>query len=61
MEMMFVQNVTSVKTKSLTSIKNRNVFVIEIKQENAIRCNNRDDLFYLTFTLKIWIFSEAYI
>ena len=51
--MMFVQNVTSVKTKSLAFIKNRKVFVIEIKQENAIRCKNRDDLFYLTFTLKI--------
>ena len=34
----------------------------ETNQEtrNATRCNNRDDL-HLSVTLKIWIFSEAYI
>ena len=31
MEIIFVQNVTLVKTKFLASIKNRKVFVIEIK------------------------------
>ena len=29
------------------------------KQENAMRCNNRDDLLQISFTLKISIFSEA--
>ena len=28
---------------------------------NVMRCNNRDDLHQLSFTLKISIFSEAYI
>ena len=28
---------------------------------NAMRCNNRDDLLHLSFTVKISIFSEAYI
>ena len=32
-----------------------------LKQENAMRCNNRDDLLQLDFTLKNLIFSEAYI
>ena len=32
---------------------------IQIKTRNATRCNNRDDLLHLTFTLKISIFSEA--
>ena len=32
-----------------------------MKQKNAMRFNNRDDLFRLSFTLKISIFSEAYI
>ena len=32
-----------------------------IKTRNAMRCNNRDDLLHLSFTLKISIFSEAYI
>ena len=31
------------------------------EQENAMRYNNRDDLFQLSFTLKIAIFSEVYI
>ena len=31
------------------------------KQENAMCCNNRDNLLQLSFTLKISIFSEAYI
>ena len=31
------------------------------KQENAMRCNNRDDLLKLSFTLEISIFLEAYI
>ena len=30
-----------------------------IKTRNAMCCNNRDDLFDLSFTLKISIFSEA--
>ena len=30
------------------------------KQENTMRCSNRDDLLQLSFTLKILIFSEAY-
>ena len=33
----------------------------ELKQENAMRFNNRDDLLQLNFTLKISIFLEAYI
>ena len=33
----------------------------ETQQENAMRCNNRDDLLELSFTLEISIFSEAYI
>ena len=28
---------------------------------NAMGCNNRNDLLYLSFTLKILIFLEAYI
>ena len=32
-----------------------------IKTRNAMRCNNRNDLIHLSFTLKISIFSEAYI
>ena len=32
-----------------------------IKTRNAMRCNNRDDSLHLSFTLKISIFSEAYI
>ena len=31
------------------------------KTRNAMRCNNRDDSLHLSFTLKISIFSEAYI
>ena len=31
------------------------------KTRNAMRCNNRDDLLQLSFTLKISIFSGAYI
>ena len=31
------------------------------KQENAMRCNNRDNLLLLSFSLKISIFLEAYI
>ena len=31
------------------------------KTRNAMRCNNRDDLFHPNFTLKISIFSEAYV
>ena len=33
----------------------------EIQQENATRCNNRDDLLYFTSILEILIFSEVYI
>ena len=32
-----------------------------MKQKNAMRFNNRDDLLHLSFALKISIFSEAYI
>ena len=31
------------------------------KTRNATRCNNRDHLLYLSFTLKISIFSGVYI
>ena len=31
------------------------------QQENTMRCNNHDDLLQLSFTLKISIFSGAYI
>ena len=31
------------------------------KARNATRCNNRNDLLHLNFTLKVSIFSEAYI
>ena len=34
---------------------------VKYKQENAMRCNNRDDLLYLTFNLEISKFSEAFI
>ena len=34
---------------------------VQIKIRNATCCNNRDDLLHLSFTLKISIFSEAYI
>ena len=37
------------------------VFQIHTEQENAMRCNNCDDLLQLSFTLKISTFSEAYI
>ena len=42
--------------------KDLNVFKLRkhTQQENAIRCNNRDDLLQLSFTLKISIFLEAY-
>ena len=33
----------------------------KLKQENAMHCNNRDDLLYLTFNLEISKFSEAFI
>ena len=29
------------------------------RQQETLRCKNRDDLFYVSFTLKISIFSEA--
>ena len=35
--------------------------VFNYKQENAMRCNNRDDLLQLNFILKISIFSEVYV
>ena len=35
--------------------------ILQLKQENAMRYNNRDDLFQLSFTLKISIFSEVYM
>ena len=34
---------------------------VQIKARNARPCNNRNDLLHLSFTLKISIFSEAYI
>ena len=34
---------------------------IKIKQENAMRYNNRDDVLQLSFTLKISAFSEVYV
>ena len=36
-------------------------FEFKIRQENAMRCNNRDNLLQLSFSLKTSIFSEAYI
>ena len=49
-------------------ISNRNLFLmwhilqqIEIKIRNAMRCDNRNDLLHLSFTLKISMFSEAYV
>ena len=36
-------------------------FPNQTKQENAMRCNNRDDLLKLSFTLEISVYSEAYI
>ena len=33
----------------------------KIKQENAMRCNNRDNLLQLSFSVKISMFPEAYI
>ena len=35
--------------------------LIYILARNATSCNNSDDLLYLSFSLKISIFSEAYI
>ena len=43
-------------SKTLKTKKQEN-----LKQENAIRCNSRDDLLKLSFTLEISVFSEAYI
>ena len=37
----------------------KNVCQEKYQQENAMRCNNRDDLLQLRFTLKIPIFSEV--
>ena len=34
---------------------------ITTKTRNAMRCNNRDDLLQLSFTLKVSVFSGAYI
>ena len=34
---------------------------VAIKIRNATRCNNRNDLLHLGFTLKISIFSKVYI
>ena len=45
------------KTKSMNFGK----WESECETRNAMRCNNRDDLLHLSFTLKISIFSEAYI
>ena len=36
-------------------------FTIQSWTRNAMRCNNRDDLLQLSFTLKISIFSKAYV
>ena len=35
-----------------------NTMETKTKQERLTRCNNRDDLLHLCFTLKISIFSE---
>ena len=34
---------------------------VQTKTRNATRCNNRDDLLHLSFSLKISVFSEAYV
>ena len=34
---------------------------VQVETRNAMRCNNRDDLLHLSFTLKFSIFSKAYI
>ena len=35
--------------------------LLKTSKKNAMRCNNRDNLLQLSFTLKISIFLEAYI
>ena len=49
----------SIETISFLSPKNWAFIPKKKQQENAMRCNNRDDLLQLSFTLKISIFSEA--
>ena len=47
-----------------TTILNNRILPLNneiMKTRKATHCNNRDDLLHLSFTLKISIFSEAYI
>ena len=46
---------------NIKRIKKLNSLKQLTKQENAIRCNNRDDLLYLTLGSEISKFSEAFI
>ena len=48
-------------SKTLLKSSSYSIEYTMLKQENAMRCNNRDDLLQLDFTLKNLIFSEAYI
>ena len=49
------------KNKKIWIFQERNNIFFQIKQENAVRCNSRDNLLQLSFSSKISIFSEAYI
>ena len=59
-----MSNVVEIMYDKLVSKVNSidtNRFVSKTWQENIMRCNNRNDLLKLSFTLQISVFSEAYI
>ena len=51
---------TSMESQPLSINELKDAF-FSLKTRNATRCNNRDDLLHLSFTLKVSIFSEAHI
>ena len=58
----YISNYDENDKRPLLIGKNKTVIVlVKDEQENAMRCNNCDDLLQLSFTLKSSIFSEAYI
>ena len=54
---MAISNITTL----VLSMKLLNYGQSFIATRNTTRCNNRDDLLQLSFTLKVLIFSEAHI
>ena len=64
----FVIFLTGVKCDIVSQTSNihvvtfkKEIIQVNLEQKNAMRCNNRDNLLQLSFSLKISIFSEAYI